>query len=199
MAAFEELQSLWQSQDGRAAPRFDAAAAASAFRRYGRRQDIINTVKAVLLSAAMVQVVLVGRHRPLFLFAFSMIVFSGVLALITEWRNQRAIAAFDFSAPSVAFVRGTIARLRQQRNPFHTREFAILFGAIFVGYNLMVLNAYDKWPLSQRIAGHLMGTLFPIVIYGAGRMFRARRWEAECRPLVDRLTLLLATLEERGQ
>ena len=199
MAAFEELQTLWQNQDGHLAPRFDAVAAATAFRRYGRRQDIINTVRSVILAGAMVQVVFLSRHKPIFLFAFSLILFAGVLALITEWRNQRAIASFDFTAPSVAFVRATIARLKQQRDPFHTREFAILFGAIFVGYNLMVLNSYGTWSITHRILGHAIGTVFPIIVYRAGRMFRARRWESECRPLVDRLTILLVTLEERGQ
>src|SRR5215471_9894452 len=138
MAPFEELQVLWQSQEAPTAPRFDAAAVAGEFRRYGRRQDIINIVKSVLLAAAMVQMVIVARHKPLFLLAFSVILFSGLLALISEWRNQRAIAGFDFSKPSVAFVRETLDRLRRQRNPLHTREFTILFAAIFVGYNLMV-------------------------------------------------------------
>src|SRR5215831_10386616 len=161
MAPFDELQVLWQSQPAPAAPRFDATAIAGEFRRYGRRQDIINGIKAVLLAAAMAQMLIVSRHKPLFLFAFSAILLCGALALLSEWRNQRAIAAFDFSKPSVAFVRETLVRLQRQRNPLHTREFAILFGAIFVGYNLLVINSYGKWTVPQRVLGHSIATVFP--------------------------------------
>ena len=199
MAPFDELQALWQSQPARGAQRFDAVAAGGAFRRYGRRQDAINIAKSIALTAVTVNSVVVLRHRPLFLFAVSMILFAAVLALITEWRNQRAIASFDFSAPSVAFVRGAIARLQAQRNPFHTREFAILFGAVFFGYNLMVIASYYKWTVPQRVLGHAVAVVLPATIYVLARWVRARRWESECRPLVERLTRLLETLEERAR
>jgi len=199
MAPFDELQVLWQSQPEPGAARFDAAAAAGAFRRYGRRQDAINFVKSIALAGVTVYSVASMRHRPLFLFAVTLILFSAVLALVTEWRNQRAIAAFDFSAPSVAFVRGAIRRLQQQRNPFHTREFAILFGAVFVGYNLMVLASYGKWNVPQRVLGHAIALFMPALIYLFARWVRAKRWDAECRPLVERLTALLETLEERAR
>src|SRR5438445_3888295 len=103
MAPFDELQVLWQSQKSPVTARFDAPAAANAFRRYGRRQDIINTIKALLIAAALTQTVIAWRHRPLILFVLSLMLFSGVLALWSEWRNQRAIARFDFGAPSIAF------------------------------------------------------------------------------------------------
>ena len=196
MAPFDELQVLWQSQPETAA-RFDAVAAAGAFRKYGRRQDVINLVKSVALTGVTVYSVASMRHRPMFLFAISLILFSAVLALITEWRNQRAIASFDFSAPSVAFVRNAIARLQKQRNPFHTREFGILFGAVFLGYNLMVVASYGKWTVPQRALGHAAALFLPASIYIFARWVRAKRWEAECRPLVERLTGLLSTLEER--
>lgn len=200
MAPFDELQVLWQSQSTPLPPRFDAAAVTNEFRRYGRRQDIINIFKSILLAGALIQVLSVARHRPLFLFAFSVILFSGVLALIAEWRNQRAIASFDFTAPSIPFVRDTLARLHQQRNPLRTREFTILFGAIFIGYNLLVINSYSKWTVPQRILGHTIATVFPVIIYFFARQVRAHRWNKECAPLVERLTLLLDTLgEERVQ
>jgi hypothetical protein len=198
MAPFAELQLLRHNQP-EAAARFDAAAAAGAFRNYGRRQDIINIVKSIALAAVTVYSLVSMRHRPLFLFAVSKILFSAVLALITEWRNQRAIASFDFSAPSVAFVRGAIARLQKQRNPFHTREFMLLFGAVFVGYNLMVLASYDRWTVPQRVIGHAAAVFLPSAIYVFARWVRAKRWEADCHPLVERLTVLLETLEERAR
>src|SRR5690242_51024 len=184
MAPFDELQVLWQNQQAPATPRFDAPAAAHAFRRYGRRQDIINTAKAVLLAGALIQTVVTCRHRPLLLFVFSVMLFSGVMALVAEWRNQRAIARFNFGAPSIAFVRNTLARLEQQRNPLHSREFAILFAAVFLGYNAIVISSYGKSTMGERILGHAMGVGLPALIYFAARAIRARRWEAECRPLV---------------
>ena len=199
MAPFDELQVLWQNQPEAGSAHFDAAAAAGAFRRYGRRQDTINIAKSIALIGVTVYSVESMRHRPLFLFAVTLILFSAVLALITEWRNQRAIASFDFSAPSVAFVRGAIARLQQQRNPFHTREFAILFGAVFIGYNVMVVASYGKWTVPQRAIGHAAAAFLPAMIYVFARGVRAKRWEAECRPLVERLTVLLETLEERAR
>ncbi len=199
MAPFDELQALWQSQSPRPAARPDPALLAGEFRRYGRRQDIINTFKAVLIAGVLVQAVVTMRHRPALLFALTLMLCCGVLALVAEWRNQRAIARLEFSAPSVEFVRAAIARLHAQRNPLHTREFAILFGAVFVGYNVMVFASYGKWGLWERVLGHLLSVALPAVIYAAGRVVRARRWKSECRPLIDRLTLLLETLEERAQ
>jgi len=199
MAPFDELQVLWQSQPVKTPPRFDATAAASAFRRYGRRQDIINTAKVILLLAAVVDGIFFGRHRPVVLFAISLMLTCGFLALLAEWRNQRAIAAFDFSAPSVAFVRAAIARLQAQRNPLHSREYAAVFAAVFVGYNAIVISSYGKSTVTERVIGHAMGAILPVLIYVAGRAVRERRWEVECRPLVDRLTALLETLEERAR
>jgi hypothetical protein len=195
MAPFDELQTLWQSQPARPA-QVDPAVLAGEFRRYGRRQDIVNTVKAALLAGVLVNVVVTMRHRPLVLFALLSILAAAVLALAAEWRNQRAIGALDLSAPSVDFVRAAIARLQRQRNPFHTREFAALFAVVCLGYNLMVLDHYERWTLLERVAGHVFSVLLPAAIYAVGRLVRASRWNSECRPLILRLKSLLETLEE---
>jgi hypothetical protein len=199
MAPFDELQALWQSQPVKTIPHFDAAAAAGAFRRYGRRQDVINTVKVILLLAAIVNAIFFGQHRPVVLFAVSLMLLCGFVALVAEWRNQRAIASFDFSAPSVAFVRGALDRLQAQRNALHTREYAAVFVAVFVGYNAIVISSYGRSTIAERVIGHAMGAILPVMIYVVGRAVRAHRWEAECRPLVDRLSALLETLEERAR
>jgi hypothetical protein len=60
----------------------------------------------------------------------------------------------------------------------------------------MVFASYSKWNLTQRLIGHSFAIFLPAAIYAFGRLVRARRWEAECRPLMDRLSLLLHTLEE---
>jgi hypothetical protein len=198
MVQFEELQALWQGQPPVAARAVDAAALAGAFRRYGRRQDIINTAKSVLLTAVLVQSVVFLRHRPMMMFGITLILFCGVLALIAEWRNQRAIARVDFSAPSVEFVRRTAARVAAQRNPFLTREYLVLFGAAFVGYQAMVFASWYKWTVPQRVFAHSFAAVSPAIIYAAGKWLRAKRWNAECGPLMERLSLLAEKLEDRA-
>ncbi|MDE3168175.1 MAG: hypothetical protein KGN36_20400, partial [Acidobacteriota bacterium] len=156
----------------------------------------INGVKALLLAAVTANIVITMRHRPLIFFALVSILAAAVLALAAEWRNQRAIGALDLTAPSTAFVRAAIARLERQRNPFHTRQFALLFAVVCVGYNAIVLDHYPRWTWPQRALGHGFSLLLPAAIYGVGRMVRAGRWSSECRPLLLRLQALLATIEE---
>lgn len=199
MAPFDELQTLWQSQPAPATPAINPAAIASAFRRYGRRQDIINGAKVVLIAVAFVITINATRNRPASLFASTLILATATLALIAEWRNQRAIARLDFSAPSVDFVRHAIARLQAQRNPFHSREYLILFAACFVGYNLRIVTDWYKMTVGQRVAAHAVASILPVLIYAFGRWLRPKRWNAECGPLVERLTRLRETLEERAQ
>jgi len=198
MAPFEELQYLWQSQTALTPPRADGAALAEAFRRYGRRQDIFNIVRVALLAAVFANAVVSTWRRPLVLFAVTLVVLCGALALIAQWRKQRAIARLEFSAASVEFVRDAIARLNAQRNPFHTREFVILFAAAIVGYQLIALAAWHKMTLPERWMAHAGALAGPGAIYMFGRWVRARRWKADCAPLVGRLRGLLRTMEERA-
>src|SRR6266566_6178855 len=98
MARFDELQTLWQTQPSAATSAFDAATLTGAFRRYGRRQDLINIAKSVLLAAVLVNAAVRLQHRPLMLAATIGILSICAMALIVEWRIQRRIARLNFSA-----------------------------------------------------------------------------------------------------
>ena len=68
MARFEELQQLWQHQPERGFSRRDSAELTHAFRRYGRRNDLINIGKVLVLAFQLVFLVTQLRHRPMALF-----------------------------------------------------------------------------------------------------------------------------------
>jgi hypothetical protein len=46
---------------------------------------------------------------------------------------------------------------------------------------------------------HLAGSLFPFAAYYGGAKLRVKRFEFECRSLVDRLTAMQEVLEERSE
>jgi len=193
MAQFEELQTLWQTQPS---PPATPAALAGAFRRYGRRQDIINIAKSVMIVGALINTVVRFHNRPPMLLATIGILSICAVALIAEWRIQRRIARLNFSAASIDFVRATIAHLKAQRNPYHTPAYGLLLGGVFAFYNFLVFAMWPKLTVERRIIFHVLACLFPPVIYIFGRWVRAKRWNADYRPLVERLTVLLENLED---
>ena len=197
MARFDELQTLWQTQPSPAMPAFDPAALAGAFRRFGRRQDVINMAKSALLAVVLVHSAVRLRDRPLVLLSTIGILSFCAVALIAEWRIQRRIARLNFSAASVDFVRVTIAHLKAQRNPYHTPAYLALLGSVFIFYNLMAFAAWPRLTIERRIAFHAFACAFPPLIYAFGRWIRAKRWNSDYRPLVERLSVLLETLEDR--
>jgi hypothetical protein len=196
MAQFEELQQLWQQQPERAIALLDAAALSSAFRRYGRRHDLINVGKVILIACQLIFLVAQLRHRPLALFGACLADFSAILFLVSDWRTQRAIARLNFAEPSVGFLRTAIARLNAQRNPFRTREFYIAMGGFWIGCNLMFTSHWRQMTLLRAFTGVAFTTATPFAAYAFGRWVRGKRFEKECRPLIDRLESVLRTIEE---
>src|SRR5438105_918328 len=154
MAQFEELQTLWQTQPSAATPPFDPTALSGAFRRFGRRQDIINLAKSALVVWAVVRCYIAFHDRPMMAIACVGLLLFAVVALIAEWRIQRGIARLNFTAPSIDFVRAAIARLHAQRNPYHTPAYLVLFAAIFIAYNLMTYAAWPRLTLERRVLLH---------------------------------------------
>ena len=195
MAQFEDLQQLWQHQPPRTMPPCDAAELSSAFRRYGRRHDLIYVVKTVLIACQFTFLVAMLRDRPLALFWACVTDLSGVLFLVWDWRAQRAIARLNFAAPSVAFLRSALARLQAQRDPFRTREFGIAICGIWTGGNLMVANLQPNMTLSSALPVHAMANASMFAAYFLGRWVRRKRFEKECRPLILRLEAVLRTME----
>ena len=195
MARFEELQQLWQRQPRRATPLHDAAELSHAFRRYGRRHDLIYLGKAVVLACQLIFLVTVLRHRPLALFGACIVDVSAILFMVSDWRAQRSIARLNFAAPSIEFLRGAIARLEAQRNPFRTREFYIAMCGVWIGCNLMFGNMESHVTLPGALSALALATALPFATYVLGRRIRTKRFEKECRPLILRLEAVLATME----
>jgi hypothetical protein len=190
MAPFEELQELWQRQTVWRIGRADAASLARDFRRFGCRQDLINFVKLVAVAGQFVFLFVRLRDDPLRLFGAALADFGAVFFVLHEWRTQRAVARLEFGARSLDFVRSTIIRLEALRNPFRGVAFWILMGAFWIGTNLMMLGRRWIW--------HVILTLAPPGMYFLGVYLRAKRWNLQCRPLVDRLTALMQAAEERS-
>jgi hypothetical protein len=183
MAQFEELQALWQQQPETPISHRDAASLATDFRRFGRRQDLINLAKLSTLVFQIVYVVLYMRHDALKMLGAALADATVVYFLAKEWRNQRAVARLDFTARSTDFVRSAIARMEALRNPFRGRPFYILMGGFWVGTNLMLPPGHWWY--------RLFLTAVPFLIYKPGVYLRAKRWDHECRPLVERLQALV--------
>jgi hypothetical protein len=201
MAPFDELQSLWQSQQAPAAvaPEREAVSLAQAFRRYGRRQDAINIGKFVLLALQLFLVVGRLRHDPLQMFGLTLADCSAVYFILSEWRSQRAIARLNFAAPSRDFVRNAIARLTAQRHPFKGRQMFIMMGGFWLGCTAMLVAGLKEMGLTKFLIREAAITVLPFVLVPFGNYLRAKRWNHECRPLVERLTALLEATQERSE
>jgi hypothetical protein len=195
MAQFEEFQQLWRHQPQFSMLLGEAAALRHAFRRYGRRNDAIYLGKAAVIASLSILLVSLLRHRPLAAFGACLAVSSGLLFLVSDWRTQRAIACLNFASPSVEFLRSAIGRLEAQRDPFHTRQFRVAWGGFWIGCNLIFA---DKWSLMKpwlALAVLACAIAAHFAAYGSARRVRAKRFEKECRPLIDRLAAMLETME----
>lgn len=198
MVRFEDLQDLWQHQQPLAA-RTGRASLTRALARYSRRLKWINLAKmvmvVVLLSWGMAR-----SHRSIQVSCcLGTIGLGAIVFLALDWRNQQAISRLNFAEPSAEFVRKAIERLLEQREPYRKYYWPfVLFAA--AGFNLMLLAPPNSVaPPLQRLLWHVVFSAMPFAIYELGRWVRARRFEAEARPLLDRLTALQQALEEHPE
>jgi hypothetical protein len=195
MAQFEELQQIWQRQPRPTMPQYDAAELSRVFRRYGRRHDAIYFTKTIVIGCLLLFLLSLLRHRPIAAFGASLTVFSGILFMVSDWRAQRAIARLNFAEPSVAFLRSALTRLYAQRHPFRTREFHIAMGGVWVGCTLILASHWPQGTISSLLPGFAVITALPFAGYAFGRWVRRRRFEKQCRPLIQRLEAVLETME----
>jgi len=196
MVPFEELQDLWQSQPA-ALAELDAHRAAElteAFRRYGRRQNYINSVRLGLLLFLNVWV-LKAPQGPLTVIGLSLMALGLSIYLFTDWRNQLGIARLNFTEPSLEFVRSTLKRLFDQRDPMRP-HFWLLVATLAGGMNLLVLARDPRLAPLERVAHHLSACAAPFAAYVLALKIRGKRWRYECLPLVERLRAIERALEE---
>jgi hypothetical protein len=184
MAQFEQLQELWQRQP--VAPLSDVRRALHA---YGRRQNWINAAKTVLVAAILTGCFIQAWPSAIRMSGVLLIATAAGLLLARDWRSQRAIARGDFAAPSVGFVNRTIDQLLEQRNVRRSYYWGMMVATI-VGQNLMLTGSHRIWL-------RIFGSTAPFAALEFGLWVRRRRFDYECRPLLEQLRAVKAALEER--
>jgi hypothetical protein len=199
MVPFEELQELWQSQPAANAEpaALRATELTEAFRRYGRRQNYFNVVRLGAVLFQIVWMLIKTLRTPLILCGLALLVLGESVYLFSDWRNQLGIARLNFTGPSLEFVRTSIQRLYEQRNPVR-KHFWLLVVTVAAGMNLLVLASGQHFTLLERIAYHLTACATPFAAVVLGLKIRGKRWRYECLPLVERLRAIERALEERG-
>jgi hypothetical protein len=189
MAQFEKLQELWQQQGGSAVPAADAARLARSMSAYGRRQKWVNIGKTAIVSAVLAWTIGQTPLSPRAIAGFSLVAIAAAALIVREFRSQRALTKLDFGAPSLGFVRETIARLNDQRDSCR-RYYWPFMGSIVIGMNLMLTGTHRWW--LRAIASGL-----PFLAFELGLWVRRKRFDLECRPLLDQLSAMRSALEER--
>jgi hypothetical protein len=191
MAQFERLQELWQGQEAPLRTTPDTSKLTRSLRVYGRRQHYFDIGKAVLVSSVLGWS-LADAHASLpVISGLALIAVAAAALLIQDWRSQRAIARLDFSEPSLEFVRSTIARILEQRDPCR-RYYWPFMGSMVIGMNLMLAGPHRLWL-------RILASTMPFLAFELGLWVRHKRFEAQCRPLLDELAQLRTALEERVQ
>jgi hypothetical protein len=190
MAQFEKLQELWQAQTGPPLRVADTLQLTRSLHAYGRRQGVINIVKALVVTALLVWSAAHVSATPRVIAGFALIGLASLSLIVRDWRNQSDIARSDFSAPSLRFIEDRIARLQEQRDPYRRYYWGVMT-AVVIGMNL----ADQRHGLLARAAFSVL----PFLGFEAGMWVRRKRFDAECLPLIEKLSAMRRALEERGE
>ena len=197
MVRFEDLQVLWQHQQP-SAGRADTASITRDLARYGRRQYRIYLAKLVAITALLGWQIAHSKGSAPALCVVALMAALATVLLAVDWRNQRAISRLNFAEPSAEFVRSAIERLMEQREPFRKYYWPLMLFVVGVANFILGSLPNSITPL-RRLSWHVIGSVLPFAGYELGRRVRFRLFEADCRPLVDRLTALEHALEERSE
>jgi hypothetical protein len=189
MAEFEKLQALWQRQDAPAVSAREAERLTQSLRAFRRRQYAINIVKALLVAAVLAWSISHAKPSVRVFSGWGLIAAATFALLINEWRSQRSFSRLEFGQPSLGFVRSTIERLREERD-LHRRYYLPFMAAVVIGMNLTL-------PSTNRIWLRLLVSALPFAGFEFGMAMRRKRFDLQCRPLIDQLTAMRSALEER--
>jgi hypothetical protein len=189
MAQFEKLQELWQAQAAPPVRVEDTLHVTRSLREYGRRQSVINTVKTLIVMAILTWSATRFPATPRPIVGFALIGLASLSLIVRDWRTQRDIARSDFSAPSLRFIEERIARLKEQRDPYRRYYWAVM-AAVVMGMNLA--DESHRWWV------RLPFSALPFLGFEAGMWVRRKRFEAECLPLIEKLSAMRRSFEERG-
>jgi len=195
MVEFEELRELWQKQaPPDSALALDGRAMTAVLSKFHFRQTAINCFRAALLLFVLLWAPLRTHMelRPIMGLVFLEI--GMTIYLVEDWRNQVGIARLDFTKPSVGFVESSLQRLYDMRYPFR-RTFWVFIGSAVIGFNLMSVPPQNATWI-RVLAMHCSATAFPFFAYWLGVKIRAKRFDMECRPILEKLLSMKQALEE---
>ena len=186
MVEFDELRHLWQSQSQPdSALALDGRAMSDVLHRFHVRQTIINCVRAGLLVFMAIFVPIKTHMALTGILGVACILVGGVIYLWDDWRNQIGIARLDFTKPSADFVESSIQRLADMRYPFR-RTFWVFILSCIAGLNFL-WHPIGAGSVYKTILMHCNATVFPFVAYWLGVKIRAKRFDLECRPIMEKL------------
>ena len=189
MDQLEQLQQIWQRQKAPPVPAADVERLTLSMKAYGRRQYVINIVKALLVAGVLAWSINRAQPSIRVIAGWGLIALAALVLLIREWRSQRAISRLAFGQPSLSFVQSTLARLREERDP-HRRYYLPFMAAVIIGMQLTLAD-------TQRFWVRLLASALPFAGFELGLWLRRKRFDIECRPLIDQLSALRSALEER--
>ena len=197
MVEFDELRQLWQKQaQPDSALALDGRAMSDVLRRFHRRQTIINCVRASLLLFMAIYVPVRDHMAPAVVAGVAFLFVGMTIYLVEDWRNQIGIARLDFTKPSAGFVESSLQRLRDMRYPFR-RTFWVLVVSVVCGMNLVTWTPEHHSTVFKTVLMHTNATAFPFLAYWLAAKIRAKRFDLECRPIMEKLLAMRKAVEEQ--
>lgn len=198
MVEFDELRQLWQKQaQPETAMALDGRAMGEVLRRFHRRQTVINCVRAASLVFMVIWAPLKAHMMPHVIVGIALIAIGATIYLTDDWRNQLGIARLDFTKPSADFVESSLQRLNDMRYPFRRTFWAFLI-TLVVGFNVLWWNPAHDTSLFRTVVVHSNATAFPFLAYWLAAKIRAKRFDMECRPILEKLLSMKQALAERS-
>jgi hypothetical protein len=198
MVEFDELRQLWQKQaQPETAMALDGRAMTEVMRRFHRRQTVINCVRAASLVFMAIWVPLKSNMALHVIVGIALIAIGATIYLTDDWRNQLGIARLDFTKPSADFVESSLQRLNDMRYPFR-RTFWTFMITLVVGFNVLWWSPAHHNSLFRTVVAHSNATAFPFLAYWLGARIREKRFDMECRPIVEKLLSMKQALAERS-
>jgi len=184
METFEELQALWRNQT--TAPRISVEDLMRRVRGHSRKHLTIFAAKTTAVAVLTGVMLSVLRGSPAALAGALLVAAGAAVTLGVDWMAHATLARLEFTAPAAGFVSAALQKLRRLARPRPVQYAGFLAGLV-AGLNVMVAALLHGVPWGWRLAAHLFLSMLAIVAGWVGLRVRARRFERETRPLIERL------------
>jgi hypothetical protein len=184
METFEELQVLWQKQT--TAPRISVEDLMRHVRGHSRKHLTIFAVKTTAVAVLTGVMLAVVWGSPAALAGALLVAAGAVVTLGVDWMAHVSLARLEFTAPAAGFASTALEKLRRLARPRPVQYAGVLAGPM-AGLNVMEAALLHGVLWEWRLAAHLFLSMLAIVAGWGGLRVRARRFERETRPLIERL------------